>query len=105
MLSHVGCCLCAGQLPPGSNLLLPPAVVLNGCHKDVVRSIDCFDGQTAQRLLCLSAGEDAQLGLWTLDQSVAAAVGPSSSKDSGDSSGPSRRQQQQQQTSLRRSPY
>lgn len=26
----------AGQLPPGSNLLQPPAVVLQGCHRCVV---------------------------------------------------------------------
>ncbi|KAF6256824.1 WD40-repeat-containing domain protein [Scenedesmus sp. NREL 46B-D3] len=91
----------AGQLPPGSNLLQPPAVVLNGCHRDIVRSIDCFSGAAAQRLLCVSAGEDAQLALWTLDQAAAAA--PSSSEDSA---GPSRRQKQQaHSSSLRRSPY
>jgi hypothetical protein len=69
-----------------------------------VRSIDCFAGAAAQRLLCVSAGEDAQLALWTLDQAaVAAAAVPSSSEDSA---GPSRRQQQHaHNSSLRRSPY
>lgn len=58
-------------------------------HRDIVRSVDCFSGPTAQRLLCLTSGEDAQLGLWTLDQAVAAAAA-SSSKDSADSAGPRR---------------
>ncbi|WIA21984.1 hypothetical protein OEZ85_004340 [Tetradesmus obliquus] len=94
----------AGQIPPGGNLLQQPAVVLNGCHRDVVRSVDCFAGTAAQRLLCVSAGEDAQLALWTLDQAaVAAAAAPSSSEDSA---GPSRRQQQHAHNgNLRRSPY
>lgn len=97
--------LYTGQLPPGSNLLLPPAVVLHNCHKDIVRSVDCFDSQPGQRFLCLTAGEDAQLGLWTLDPSAAVAAAPASSKDSGDSAGPARRQHHQQQSSMRRSPY
>ncbi|WIA42422.1 hypothetical protein OEZ86_008420 [Tetradesmus obliquus] len=103
----------AGQIPPGGNLLQQPAVVLNGCHRDVVRSVDCFAGtaeqrllcvSAAQRLLCVSAGEDAQLALWTLDQAaVAAAAVPSISEDSAR---PSRRQEQHAHNgNLRRSPY
>lgn len=63
----------------------------------------CFDG-AAQRLLCVSTGEDAQLALWTLDQAaVAAAAVPFISEDSAR---PSRRQEQHAHNgNLRRSPY
>ncbi|KAF8057289.1 GTS1 [Scenedesmus sp. PABB004] len=96
-----------GGLPPGANLLQPPAVVLSGVHRDVVRSVECFAGAAAARLLCVSAGEDAQLGLWTLDGETAAAAVASSSKDSADSGGPSRRPAAAQGGSApaRRSPY
>jgi hypothetical protein len=100
----------AGQLHPGSNILQHPTVVLSGCHQDVVRSVDCFDGsavqQQQQQLLCVTSGEDAQLALWrqnaaVADMSVEAAT---TSKGSADSAGPCKRQQQSAQ-SVRRSPY
>jgi hypothetical protein len=150
----------AGQLAPGANMLAPPAVVLQGCHRcvcvvllvrtrcylapsalmrlspvrarartplirartcthgcahtrhcrDIVRSVDCFDGAAAQQLLCVTAGEDALLGLWTLDAATAAAAAAgSSSRDSGgDSAGPQRQHAAAAgggSGSMRRSPY
>lgn len=97
----------AGALPPGGSILAPPAVVLAGCHRDIVRSVDCFDGAApGQRVLCVSAGEDSQVALWTLDAATAAAAAaPASSRDSADSAGPLRHHAAAVSSAQRRSPY
>lgn len=81
-------------------------------RRDIVRSVDCFDGAAARQLLCVTAGEDAQLALWTLDAATAAAAAAaSSSRESGDSAGPQRQHQGRaagggaDSSSVRRSPY
>eukprot|EP00877_Chromochloris_zofingiensis_P001510 jgi/Chrzof1/1135/Cz01g41150.t1 len=80
--------LASGQaLSPGINPLSSPAVVLQGGHDAVVRSVHCFSSSQATRhLMCISAGEDAKLCLWSLqpgaesssvvDRSASPAAGP-----------------------------
>ncbi len=56
----------AGQLPPGTNPLGPPAAVLQGTHTDIVRSLRWLPGSAGP--LCVTAGEDARVCLWSLQQ-------------------------------------
>lgn len=75
----------AGQIPPGGNFIGPPAVVLQGGHESIVRSVLFLD--PGSNVLCISGGEDAKLCLWG-----AAGCGPSEvpgvSNGSGSSGGP-----------------
>jgi hypothetical protein len=91
-----------GQLPAGTNPVCAPAVVLQGCHDSVVRSVQCFSGAAAAScLLCLSAGEDARVGLWAMGPDPGAS--PATSGSLGSAGGPAR--QHASSKSQRRSPY
>jgi uncharacterized membrane protein YgcG len=81
----------AGQLPQGAPLLLPPAVCLHGGHSEVVRSVQVVQGGP-HRLFCITGGEDAKAGLWSL-QEGGGGGGSSSGRSAGrsrDSGGPAR---------------
>jgi hypothetical protein len=94
---------CSRQLPAGVNPVGAPAVTLHGCHDSVVRSVECFEGAAAARLFCVSSGEDARIGLWTLQQEVGPSPSASMESDgSQHSGGPAR---QKHAAAKRHSPY
>lgn len=94
------------DVPPCTSAAAVLCMPLCVHRRDVVRSVDCFDGAAARTLLCVTAGEDSQVALWTLDEATAAAAATvSSSKDSADSAGPRRHHSAAAVSSARRSPY
>ena len=94
---------CSRQLPADVNPVEAPVLTLHGCHDSVVRSVECFDGAAAARLCCVSAGEDARIGLWTLQQEAGPSPSASmESEGSQHSGGPAR---QKHSAAKRHSPY